>query len=227
MDTSVRETCPKSIARERLPCPQHPFLLTRHSRSSPAASPLASRPTKPARSELLWILLSLAQRRCGVGIDSASARQFPTFFVVQVRTEMKQRIQDVVAFEIGRATREMHEPCGRKTALLVENEAYAPGPAGDGLVTTAALGLPARSAFGAVYPRQAPVCRTAACRTLERFRCRQALFRLSEGLEQRLPPRRGLGCARQNAALPSRCAARNRGIWRDHLGQARRCETWP
>src|SRR5439155_704703 len=67
-------------------------------------------------------------------------------------------------------------------------EAYAPGPAGDGLVTTAALGLPARSAFGAVYPRQAPVCRAAACRTLERFRCRQVLFRLSEGLEQRLRP---------------------------------------
>src|SRR2546425_5593456 len=35
-------------------------------------------------------------------------------------------------------------------------------------------------------------------------------------------PRRGSGCARRNAPPPSRWAARNRGIWRDQSGQARR-----
>src|SRR5206468_11309504 len=119
-------------------------------------------------------------------IDSAGAHHLLALAVGQVGTEVEHRIQDVVALEIGRAAVEVDEPPGKESTFLEEHEPDAPCSAFDGLLAAAALGLTARRALSSVDPRQAPVRRAAARRTLEGRAIGHTRWRFRERLEHRL-----------------------------------------
>src|SRR5262245_3927398 len=128
-----------------------------------------------------------------IGPVVEGAHQLGTLLIGQVRTEMKQGIQDVAGLEVGLAAGEVQEASGGEPPLLVEHEADAPVPAGDGLAAAAALGLRGGSALGAVDTGQAALSRAAARGPLERLRFRNVSFLLLEGFGHRLRPLVGGG----------------------------------
>jgi hypothetical protein len=108
----------------------------------------------------------LRQRWIGLpGVECAI--QFRPIGVAQVRTELEELIQDLVGFEVGPATSEVHVSSGSETPFFVEYDADTPTSPLDGLVAAAAVGFPTRGSLGAVDPLESFICRACECRAFK------------------------------------------------------------
>src|SRR5262245_65347363 len=101
---------------------------------------------------------------------------------------MQERVQDMAALEVLRATREVHESSGREASLLVEHETDAPDRFRDRLAAMTASSLAGRSALGAGDPGQPSVGGGDACGALERVRLGHDLARKRQSLDYRVGP---------------------------------------
>src|SRR5262245_10876470 len=108
--------------------------------------------------------------------------------VAQVRAEVEDVVQDVVALEVGLVAVEMDESAGGETAVLIEHEPDTPRAPLDRLAAVAAPRLRARRLFDAVDPREAPLGEAAAGRALQSFPLGDLKGRFGEGLQHRLGP---------------------------------------
>jgi hypothetical protein len=106
----------------------------------------------------------------------------------QVRTEVKDLIQNLVGLEINLPTSEVNIPSGRETAFLVVHDAYAPTPALDRLMAAAAPGLTGGRSFSAIDARHAPGNQTSARGTLQVIPIGHRLGCFTQPVEKLLRP---------------------------------------
>jgi hypothetical protein len=108
------------------------------------------------------LILTSAAR---LGVECAT--QFLPIGIAQVRTELENLIQDLVGFEVGPATSEVHVSSGSETPFFVEYNADTPTSPLDRLVAAAAVGFPARGSLGTVDPLESFICGASECRAFK------------------------------------------------------------
>jgi hypothetical protein len=137
------------------------------------------------------------------------ANQFLPVGVVQGRNEVEDLIQDFVGLEVDTATGEVHVSTGSETSFFIEYNADTPAPTLDGLLATAALGLPARRSLGAVDTLEAFARCASECHPLEALSIRYAL----SGCRQRFKERLRALIRRAQRMKPQGCLALPKEIW--------------
>jgi len=95
------------------------------------------------------------------------ALQIHSLVRFEIRAEVKQCRQHVMALEVGGMAGNMDETARRKPALLEERQSDPPRATLDPLTAVAALGLAARRALRSVDSHQATVCQSGACRAFQ------------------------------------------------------------
>jgi hypothetical protein len=132
----------------------------------------------------LALRLSQVRGKPRIGIKCTS--QFFPIGVAQVRTELEDLIQDLVGFEVGPATSEVHASSGSETPFFVEYDADTPTSQRDRQVTAAAIGFPARRSLGTVDPPESFICLASECRALEALSIRHAAGCFCQRFKHRL-----------------------------------------